>query len=452
MKNRIVIIGLLLYFSCSLPAQENTTSTEVKWNGYLQTDNRLRLKGDNEFSWQEYRMDLKSEVKPSEKAKFYSEVWLRSLGFPTVQNSADLVNKEKVSPLNLDFREAYIDLYGFLFDNLDIRIGRQRIAWGTADKLNPTDNLNPKDLEDIWDFGRHLGSNGLKASYYLGDYTFTGVFIPVFTPAVLPSGDWASALSPSMILPSGLTLGNVSDTVILPENTPQESSISGIKMSRNILDYDFSLSYVHGRDNLPLARKVTFTPTTPPGTINISSELIYPRMHIAGIDMAGAIANVGVWTEAAVFFPEKIKMTTDLSALGMGIQETTALDDNPYVKYVFGADYTFKNGIYINGQYLHGFIHERGNDNLEDYLMFGLEKKFFNDKVKIIPISGGVEIKDFNDIKNNFALILSPEITYYPVDNAELTLGIMLIDGKDTTAFGRVADNDEFFLKLKYSF
>jgi len=46
-----------------------------------------------------------------------------------------------------------------LTSTLDIRIGRQRIAWGTADKLNPTDNLNPDDLEDIFDFGKHLDSN-----------------------------------------------------------------------------------------------------------------------------------------------------------------------------------------------------------------------------------------------------------------------------------------------------
>jgi len=456
MKKKIFLIligSVLLCLSFPVRAQENTTSgNEIKWNGYLQTDNRLRLKGDNDFSWQEYRLDLKTEVKPIEKTHFYSEVWLRSLGFPTVKNSPDLVSKDKVSPLNLDFREAYVDLYGFLLDNLDIRIGRQRIAWGTADKLNPTDNLNPDDLEDIWDFGRHLGSDGLKASYYLGDYTFTFVYIPIFTPAVLPRGDWASALSPSMELPAGLTLGNSTDTIILPKNNLKESSITGVKISKNLFGYDFSLSYVYGRDDLPLARKITFTPTASPGEVDIASELIYPRMHIAGMDMAGAIANVGIWAEAAIFFPKKIKMITDLSALGMGVQESIALNDKPYVKYVIGADYTFKNGIYVNGQYLHGFIHERGEDNMEDYFMFGMEWKLFNDKLKIIPISGGIEIKKFNNIENNYALILSPEINYYPVDNAEVTLGVRWIEGKDTTSFGKVKNNDEVYFKVKYSF
>ncbi|HAX61822.1 MAG TPA: hypothetical protein DCX95_04585, partial [Elusimicrobia bacterium] len=332
----VLVSGLIFSRCCSISAQE------VKWNGYLQTDNRIRLKDDNDFSRQEYRLDLKTEVKPSEKAHFYSEIWLRSLGFPTVQNSADLVNKDKVAPLNLDFKEAYVDLYGFILDNLDLRVGKQRIAWGTADKLNPTDNLNPDDLEDIWDFGRHLGSDGLKASYYPGDYAFTFVFIPIFTPAVLPGGDWASALSPSMELPAGLTLGNLTDKIIMPKNNLKESSIAGVKISKNLFGYDFSLSYVYGRDDLPLARKATFTPT-PGGEVDIESELIYPRMHVTGIDAAGSISNVGVWAEAAVFFPEKVKMTADLSALGMGTQESIALNEDSYVKYVVGADYTFKN-------------------------------------------------------------------------------------------------------------
>ena len=446
-----IVCLLMIFFSYPINAQEDTGS-EIEWGGYLQTDNRLRLKGDNDFSWQEYRLDLKAEVRPIEKAHFYSELWLRSWGFPTVQNSSDLVSKDKVSPWGLDIREAYFDLYGFLFENLDIRIGRQRIAWGTGDKLNPTDNLNPNDLEDIWDFGRHLGSDGLKASYYLGDYTLTAVFIPIFTPAVLPRGDWAAALSPSIELPPRLTLRNLTDTIVMPKDNLKESSIAGIKISKNLMGYDFSLSYVYGRDDLPLARKVIFTPTGVPGEVDIISELIYPRMHIVGMDMAGAIVNVGVWAEAAVFFPEKTKMTTDLSALDMGVLKSIALDDKPYVRYVVGADYTFKNGIYINGQYLRGFIHERGEDNLEDYFMFGMEWKLFNEELKITPIGGGVEIKDFKDIKNNYALIFSPEIAYHPVDNAEVTLGVRWIEGKTTTTFGRVKDNGEVYFIVKYSF
>ena len=121
-------------------------------------------------------------------------------------------------------------------------------------------------------------------------------------------------------------------------------------------------------------------------------------------------------------------------------------------KYVFGLDYTFKNQIYISGQYLHGFLHERGSANLEDYFMFGLEWRLFGERLKLAPINGGIEVKDFKDIGNNYALIFTPEITYQPMDNAKISLGGHLIEGKETTTFGKMKDKDEFFLKAMLSF
>ena len=429
------------------------SAAQVEIGGYLQADIRLQTGGDNMFSWNENLLDLKIDAQPTEGAHIYSELWVRSFGFPEVTTSSELMEpqKDKVQPWDLTVREAYLDLYGFLLPDLDIRIGRQRIAWGTADKLNPTDNLNPDDLEDVWDFGRHLGSNAVRASFYLGDYTLTAGYIPVFTPAVLPTGDWAQALSPPMEIPAGLTLRKLEDRIVTPESKLKNST-AAFKIAKDFLGQDFSLSYLYGRDDLPLATNVRITPVDTLGTVDISTKLIYPKMQVVGCDMAGAIGEVGIWAEGAVFFPEKVEMAIDLTALGMGIQTKTALDDKPYIRYVIGADYTFKNGVYINAQYLHGFIHERGTDNLEDYVVFGVEKKILDDKLKITPISGGVEIKDFGDIENNYAVLFGPETTYYPMDNVEILLGAHIIEGKNTTAFGRVKDNDEAYLKVKCSF
>ncbi|MDP8288562.1 MAG: hypothetical protein RAP03_17945, partial [Candidatus Electryonea clarkiae] len=45
-----------------------------------------------------------------------------------------------------DFQEAYIDYYS---SYLDVRVGRQVIAWGKADEINPTDILNPQNLSNM---------------------------------------------------------------------------------------------------------------------------------------------------------------------------------------------------------------------------------------------------------------------------------------------------------------
>ncbi|MGB8658522.1 MAG: hypothetical protein WCE90_12180 [Candidatus Zixiibacteriota bacterium] len=442
----LVITGSIICCSCgSLFAQGLT------WSGYLQTDDRLQLKGRNNYSWQEYRLNMQAEVKPDEKTRLYSEVWLRSWGVPGVQNSSDLSDKDKVAPWGLDIRETYVDFYGFIFSHLDLRIGRQRIAWGTGDKINPTDNLNPYDLEDLWDFGRHMGSDGIKMTWYQGGFTFTGTVIPTFTPAVLPRGEFASALFPPVQLPTGLSLGSMNNNITFPRNNLKESTTIGFKVAKKLFDYDLSLSYVHGRDGLPLVRKATFVPVLVPDTVDISNELVYPRMNILGLDMAGSLAKVGIWSEAALFFPERVKLTTDLSALGMGTVTSMALDNNPYIKYVLGADYTFKNNIYINGQYVHGIFYERGSGNLEDYLMGRVEWKNSDETIKLTPITVCAEVKDTKDIKNNYALVYWPEISYYPA-NSELTLGVRFIDGKSTTTFGRLNGKNEIYLEIKYSF
>lgn len=89
---------------------------------------------------------------------------------------------------------------------------------------------------------------------------------------------------------------------------------------------------------------------------------------------------------------------------------------------------------------------------MRDYFVFGVEKKLLNDKLKIIPLGGGGEIADFSDIKNNYAIMFMPEITYYPLDNAEIKFGVSILEGKETTTFGAVKNNDEAYLRVKYSF
>ena len=53
-------------------------------------------------------------------------------------------------------------------------------------------------------------------------------------------------------------------------------------------------------------------------------------------------------------------------------------------------------------------MNERGNDNLNDNFFVQLDKRFFNDKVKIAPIAGGFIVSDWNNTENNYALVYVP--------------------------------------------
>ena len=456
--NLIFVIVIVLIIGTKI-ARAQEDANKLKISGELLTDQRFLLEDPNNWAWNENRLTLNFDKKITDNSKFYSEVWLRNIGLPNINSSANLYNKGIVDPYNLEIREAYIQLFGFLSKNLDVKIGRQRIVWGTADKLNPTDNLNPYDLEDVLDFGRHRGSDAISMNYYFNlEFSMQGVFIPFFQPANMPIGIFANALTPSMELPQGMTLMGFTDQINMPEYNLGESSTAGLKFKGFVAGFDFSLSYVWGRDGMPIGTYNTFIPIDTMGGININSQLSFYRTHIFGVDLAGSIGGVGVWAEAAAFLPDnEVIMTNDLSAFYPEspvpvTQDTTVLDKKAYVKFVLGADYNFANGTYLNVQYLHGFMNERGKDALNDYFFLRLEKKFFDNKLKIAPIGGGFIVSDWNDIENNYALVYVPEISYMATDNAEITLSAAIFDGKGDNLFANLKDYNMMMFKLKYSF
>lgn len=461
-------------------------SPRLEWNGYFMTDDRMRIDG-GKLNWQEYRLDLKAQYRFENRAKFYGELWMRGIRTPGITQTADLMFSNKVMPVELDIREAYFDLYGLFTKNLDVRIGRQRIAWGTGDRLNPTDNLNPYDLEDIWDFGRHSASNALQLNYYAGSWTFTGVGILNFSPAILPGSDWTPAFMPDASLPEiiydnsfvpGLTIPvyienkGISDTIILPGRDIKHSPSFGFKVKKSLGAWDLSLSYVYNRETLPVLTK-THTHLSVDSIVfnlpfdlhalasaTVDAQLEYPTQKIIGFDFAGSLWGMGLRGEAACFIPEKRILTQtmryEVPLIGLAVDsilpDSTISDGSPYVKFLIGIDYTFKNNIYLNFQYLHGFLHEKGNDQLNDYFILGAEWSLLNSKLKLSLLNTAVQIGDWSDLQNSYAIMYLPEIKYSPVDNAEIALGAHIIGGRGSSGFGKVHKNDDIFIRFKYSF
>lgn len=454
----LLVVATLLLISGIVKAQDDTD--KLKLSGELLTDQRFLLKGPNNWAWNENRLTIKIDKKITNNSKFYSEVWFRNMGLPQISSLPDLYNKGIVDPYNLEVREAYVQVFGFLSKKLDLKVGRQLIVWGTADKLNPTNNINPYDLEDILDFGRHRASDAININYYFNNnYSLQGVFIPFFQPANLPVGIFANVLMPTINLPQGMALKGFSDTLLMPKYNLGESSTAGFKFKGYAKGVDFSLSYLWGRDGLPVSTRNTFIPVDTLGGININSQLSFTRTHIIGADMATSIAGIGFWAEAAAFIPEKnVIMTNDLSALyplsPIPVTMDTILLDKtkPYIKFIVGGDYNFKDGSYLNIQYLHGFINETGSDNLNDYFFMRYEKKFFNEKLKIAPIGGAFIVTDWKKTKDNYAIAYIPQITYKATSDIEITLSAAIFDGKGDNLFAKLKDYNMFMFKMKYSF
>ncbi len=454
---KYIILGTCILFALNINAEAQENPLRIY--GEFFSDQRILIQEPYDWVWNENRLNFKLDKSFGGKSKFHTEIWVRNFGLPKFYSASDLYNKGIIDPVDFEIREAYVELYGFLFKNLDIKIGRQRIAWGTGDRLNPTDNLNPYDLEDILDFGRHRGSDALNLNYYLtNDFSLQAVYIPFFRPANMPVGVFAEALTPPMELPPPLILNSVNDTLLTPRYNLAESSVLGFKFKGFALGFDFSLSYVWGRDGIPISTYNTLIPINLIGAVDVNAELSFTRNHIFGADLAGSIGSVGVWAEVAVFLPDyEVIMTTDYSALvpeplrPMTV-DSLVLKKEPYLKFIVGTDYTFRNGLYLNFQYLHGFINERGKGEMNDYFFIGLDKTFFNDKLKIVPLAGAFIISDWKDIKNNYSLIYVPEIEYRATDNVLLSLRAALFTGKGSNVFVQLNDYNMLMFKMIFSF
>ncbi len=454
MKKIGIIILFLGILMTSIAQEENT----LRIYGNLITDQRAVMLDETEWGWNENRLTLKFEKK-TDRIKFYSEVWLRNFGMPNFSKSEDLFNTEIINPFDIQLREAYIQISGLFIPNLDLKIGRQRISWGTADKLNPTDNLNPYDMEDILDFGRHRGSDAINLTYYIkSDYSLQAVVIPFFQPANLPVGMFSNALMPPMEIPSGITLNSLTTQINKPDNTLLISTTLGFKFKGSIKSVDFSLSYVWGYNGIPFLTKTTVTPELIPYGINVNAELSYFRNHIFGIDISTDIKGVGVWAEGALFkLTDNVYYTNIVNNI-IPILNPTQTDSlilnakKPYFRAIIGADYHFGKGSYINIQYMHGFIHECGNQNMSDYFFVRYDQRLLDDKITLSPISGAFIVDKWKKISENYSFAYIPQISYNPVSDLELSLSAVLIKGKGNGIFTALQEFDQIILKGTYSF
>ncbi len=445
-----------------LPAIAQNEEPVLEVGGNLLSDQRVLLKKNNPWAWNENRLTVDFSKKINNTAKFYSQIWLRNIGLPKFYSFDALYNKNLVDPFNLEIRQAYFQITGFLNKNLDLTIGRQIISWGTADKINPTDNLNPYDFEDVLDFGRHRGTDAIRMDYYLNDaYSVEAVFEPFFRPANLPVGIFSNLFSQIPQLPQSMTVASFTDSIFLPQANLKQNLTAGFKFKGIIAGFDFSFSYIYGRDYLPLPSTVDITTLDARGNVDVNLNLFYPRRHIFGFDMDGNIAGIGVWAECAAFLPTKdLNMTTYIHTVNpVDFQPITIKKDSvlqqknkPYFKYVLGADYSFANGVYANIQFVHGFINERSTSNLNDYYFLHIDKSFFYDKLKISPINGAFIVSDYKNLKDNYTWVYMPQISYKPTDNAEISVSSAIIDGKGNSIFTKLKDMDMLILKFKYSF
>lgn len=524
-RGLLVVAALIIHASSTARAD-----VELKFGGQIASDIRYRLGGEevpapsptaqvpfpsqqrllkNGFSRNENLIKAQLTLAIADRVKAVADIDFYWYGFSDVNDiNADTLH-ERVDPYRLEANAAYVDIYKIL-PHLDLRIGRQVVVWGTADKFNPTNNVNTLDLSDPLLFGKALANNMVRADWNpWGDLIVTAVWVPIFRPAQLPRtaplavtqanrpapvqeqyiratlGAFAQAMPPSRI-----------DVLTMQPDPSIANSQVGVRVAGRVLGTDLSASYYHGRWGIPTP---AWAVQKPQGLVD--AIVMWPRMDVVGADMAGSIEKLkglGYWVEAALFFPQKItygayndsmgghdpitfedRGTRDAAGneqfiphiMAPEYQRGTVVPSTPFLKLTAGADFTWNKHLYSNLQYVYGFIDEFGSGQqcyarpnskpgddprcearIGHYLVVGSDLKLFSDQL-LFRFFGAFKVPQSDDRDPKFTAVLFPQIAWAVWDATELSLGAFVFLGERDTKFGDpAAGASEIFLKARFTY
>ena len=326
-------------------------------------------------------------------------------------------------------REAYVEGRS---GDWDFRFGKQIIAWGRADRFNPTDNLTPRDFTllapDI-DEDR-FGSVAAKASWNINSsMSLTGVWLPRFRPHV-----FAFAAQPG---------------VTVDRDIPGSARQWAVKLDQSGKAVDWSVSYFDGFD---------LTPDVSFGGINANGLIVakfrHNRTRVLGADAATTLGAYRLATEIAY------TRTEDSNG------------DNPDIKNshwygVVGLERSFTDNLTVNTQlFLRRVSHYTNPEDIADpgVRPFAIQNAILNNQYdkQQYGLTLRVAKKWFNEtlegelagslLLNRSGYLIRPKLIYAFSDSIKFIGGFEYFDGSENTAYGRQDKNRGLFTEVRYFF
>ncbi|MBL4683772.1 MAG: hypothetical protein JKY37_04220, partial [Nannocystaceae bacterium] len=468
-------------------ASDLSTRVRIVSSVYYDTA-RVKQRG---FGRNENRLEFYFAYTPNEHLQIVGDVEPVFFGVAQTQALGDLATRQMLTPFHVESDAAYIALNDIL-PNLDIKVGRQTVVWGTADKFNPTNNINADDLEDRPLFTEPIANQMVVVDYApLGDKLwFQGIYVPLFYPALLPPSAAEALKDPQTEVPYALAgdaqkiseLQSLLDftPMLVPEvtdlvKTPRPKFTNGqsaVKLGTTLGEVDLSISYYNGRHDIPtpiLAESSTkdFELGDDAAQCCFRSRitLIYPRMQVIGFDFTTQVPflkNMGLWGEGALFIPQasdlRIEFPIDIDVtpddgIANPVPELVGptIRATPYVKATVGLDYSFGKHVYVQGQYLRGFIDEFGVDHIGNYVVGGADLIFF-DRHLIFRAFGVVDVPTGRGDDGSY--VIFPELIVVPPwGSVTFEVGSFFLIGPDRTKFGQKAAGSSLaFFKVAGTF
>jgi len=326
-------------------------------------------------------------------------------------------------------RDGYLSLHN---DRLDVRLGRQIVAWGRADGLNPTDNLTPRDYTVLlpYEDDQRFGTTALRADWTLSEsLTVTAFTTPYFQPSVVP-------------LPAGYVYLDSR-----PPRTLADSELA-LRLNRAGGEVDWSASYFHGYSLLPDGTSAGSVGGVP------AVALHYDAIDVLGGDVATNVGRYGLRAEIAYTW------TDDPDGADPTVK-------NPFLYYVAGIDRTFGESLNINFQALG--IHVRSwsdPESIADPVLraVAVQNAIIDRQQRAATYGATLRISHrwLNDALSAELLAVHyvdpastyvrPLVSYALTDHFKLAVGGEWYEGDPNSFFGYLRDNRGVFLELRWNY
>ncbi len=321
---------------------------------------------------------------------------------------------------------------------LDVRAGRQVLTWGTGDLLFLND-LFPKDWQSFF-IGRDdeylkAPSNSFKLSFYSG-VNLDFVWTPTFTPDRYITGERLSFFNPlTGQIESATTLGGEIDPT-LPNETWKNGEFSG-RLFKTVSGWELAAYGYGGFWKRPLGLDVDTTATGSP-------TLVFPRLAVIGASVRGNVLGGVGNVEGAYYDSYDDRDGTDPFVPNSDVRGLAGYEREWWAKFTLGLQYYFEWTMEYEELINKSPIPQYEQEEVRHLLTARLTQRLSQDLWTLSLFTYWSPNE-----KDGYA---RPVISHKWSDAVTVTVGGNLMWGQDHTFFGQLENNNNVYLRLRYSF
>lgn len=318
----------------------------------------------------------------------------------------------------VSLREAWLKVF---LGPVDLSVGNQVVAWGSADIFTPVDVVNAQDYtlllspEKIPEFMGRAILNGSRFSVDL-------VFVPFWSGATLPGPRWFGSGMSIVNNPPAATWDNVQFGARFQASFDWLQGVDvGLTCYRGFNSLPANSFSVGGAD----PQTATLVPTSTPGQFVAT----YSRYILVGIDGDVALGS-GLLFRTELAYKAFNDTSFFSPAAGSGAAE-----------WVIAGEYTFL-GIRTIGEFVLDWVKTAPDDTYA--------------KTLVVIASRDIDIRSSVKAVGGWNLdgsgFVSPQFGYTIADGLQAELKVYFFLGGASTAFGQFRDNNYGEVSVKYTF